>query len=74
MNGGHSLVSMLLGNPKMKAHVFDLMRWNYSQPVASLLRSTFPGRIELMEVPHFDWANHPSDDVPCHHPTHPPLL
>ena len=49
MNGGHSVVSMLQGNPQVKAHVFDLMNWNYSRPVASLLKSTFRDRFELHE-------------------------
>lgn len=49
MNGGHSLVAMLLGNPNVKAHVFDLMRWNYSQPVARLLKATFRERFDLHE-------------------------
>lgn len=49
MNGGHSVVAMMLANPKVNAHVFDLMRWNYSQPVKSLLSATFRSRFELHE-------------------------
>ena len=40
---------MLLGNPRIKAHVFDLMRWNYSAPAAQLLRATFSHRFHLHE-------------------------
>lgn len=54
MNGGHSVVAMLLGNPRLKVHVFDLMRWNYSQPVAMLLKATFRERFELHEGFSFD--------------------
>lgn len=49
MNGGHSLVAMLLGNPNATAHVFDLMKWNYSRPVANLLKVTFRERLDLHE-------------------------
>jgi hypothetical protein len=30
MNGGHSLVAVLLSNSAVTAHVFDLFRWRYS--------------------------------------------
>ena len=63
MNGGHSAVAMLLANPQLKGHFFDLMRWNYSQPVARLLRSSFGERFSLREgysydtvPPWLDWA------------------
>lgn len=49
MNGAHSTVAMLLANERAHAHVFDLMRWNYSQPVAALLRATFRERFSLSE-------------------------
>lgn len=49
MNGGHSVSAMLLGNPRVQVQVFDLMRWNYSQPVAQLLKARFGERFQLTE-------------------------
>lgn len=45
MNGGHSLSAMLLANPRLTVHVFDLFKWQYSWPVFQLLNSSFPGRL-----------------------------
>ena len=47
MNGGHSVSAMLLANPSVKAHVFDVMKLKYSWPVASLLEVSFRDRFEL---------------------------
>lgn len=47
MNGGHSVVAMLLANERASAHVFDLMQWNYSRPVNDLLRMTFGERFSM---------------------------
>ena len=45
MNGGHSLVAMLLAKPTLAVHVFDLFKWEYSVPVANLVNHTFRGRV-----------------------------
>lgn len=45
MNGGHSLCAMLLANPALRAHVFDLFAWSYSWPIARLINTTFAGRV-----------------------------
>ena len=47
MNGGHSLMAMLLANPRLHADVFDLFKWKYSWSAASLINATFPGRATL---------------------------
>ena len=47
MNGGHSAAAMLHANPRLAVHSFDLMHWNYSWPVAHLLRTSFRGRFHL---------------------------
>ena len=52
MNGGHSSTAMLLANPNVTAHVFDLLAFNYSRPVAKLLRTRFGDRFEL----HAGWS------------------
>lgn len=57
MNGGHSVVAMLLANPRMHAHTFDLMRWNYSWPAAKLLQARFGQRLEL--TPGYSWDTLP---------------
>ena len=47
MNGGHSASAMLLANPLLTVHSFDIMYWNYSWPVARLLSTTFGQRFVL---------------------------
>ena len=47
MNGGHSTVAMLLASPNVSAHVFDILAYRYSAPVATLLRTRFGARFEL---------------------------
>ena len=47
MNGGHSAVAMLHANPSLRVHTFDIMFWNYSWPIAHLLRTLFGGRFTL---------------------------
>ena len=47
MNGGHSTVAMLLANPRLTAHVFDMMAFGYSPHVARLLRLRFGDRFQL---------------------------
>lgn len=47
MNGGHSTVAMLLANPTLTVHTFDLMAWPYSEPVAKLLKLRFGNRFVL---------------------------
>ena len=49
MNGGHSLMAMLLANPRLHADVFDLFKWKYSWSAASLINATFPGRATFHE-------------------------
>ena len=47
MNGGHSLAAMLLAHADLECHVFDLFKWRYSEPVASLLNHTYRGRVRF---------------------------
>lgn len=47
MNGGHSVVAMLLANPAVKADVFDVMKLKYSQPIADLLSTSFGERFSV---------------------------
>lgn len=51
MNGGHSVTAMLLANPRVVAHVFDIMKLKYSWPVADLLSINFRERFELHAGP-----------------------
>ena len=44
MNGGHSASAMLLANPSLVVHSFDLMFWNYSAPVVHMLSTAFGER------------------------------
>ena len=44
MNGGHSVVSMLLAHPNLTAHVFDPLEYDYSAPVVTLLTNSFQER------------------------------
>jgi len=46
-NGGHSSAAMLLANPRLTVHAFDLMAWHYSNATSALLRSTFGKRFRL---------------------------
>lgn len=47
MNGGHSVVSMLLAHPNLTAHVFDPLEYDYSAPVVTLLTNSFQERFVL---------------------------
>lgn len=47
MNVGHSTVAMLIANPQLVAHVFDLGAFRWSEPVSTLLRAHFADRFEL---------------------------
>ena len=47
MNGGHSVVAMLEANPNVTCDVFDLMMWNYSEPIAALLTARYGHRFRL---------------------------
>lgn len=47
MNVGHSTVAMLVANPQITAHVFDLGAFRWSEPVATLLRAHFGHRFQL---------------------------
>ena len=53
MNGGHSLVAVLLANADVTAHVFDLFKWQYSWPAAKLLNASFGGRLHF----HPGWSH-----------------
>jgi predicted O-methyltransferase YrrM len=46
-NGGHSAVAMLLANPQLVVHSFDLLMWKYSRPILALLTAQFGGRLNL---------------------------
>ena len=46
-NGGHSSAAMLLANPTLTVHAFDLMGWDYSNVTAALLRTTFGRRFRM---------------------------
>ena len=48
MNGGHSASAMLLANPSLIVHSFDIMHWPYSPRVSQLLSTAFGSRF----VPH----------------------
>lgn len=45
--GSHSLVTMLLANPRIQAHVLDPLEYPYSAPVAALLRASFGERLTI---------------------------
>jgi len=47
LNGGHSSVAMLLANPKLVVHAFDLLAWPYSHPVVKLLKLRFGERFQI---------------------------
>ena len=47
MNGGHSVVAMLLSNPRLSAHVFDPFEYPYSERVATLLTTSFGERLKI---------------------------
>ena len=47
MNGGHSAAAMLIANPSLVVHSFDIMFWNYSWPVANMLKTGFGRRFIL---------------------------
>ena len=50
MNGGHSLAAMMLARAGLRAHVFDLLKWRYSWPAATLINATFgAGRVAFYE-------------------------
>ena len=51
MNGGHSAAAMLIGNPRVVVHSFDLYEHEYAGPAASLLNLTFGNR----------FVSHPGD-------------
>ena len=51
MNGGHSVTAMLLANPRVVAHVFDIMKLKYSLPIAELLSISFRERFQLHAGP-----------------------
>ena len=54
MNGGHSLAAVLLSNANVTAHVFDLFKWRYSWPAATLLNASFCGRLNFYP----GWSHH----------------
>lgn len=68
-NGGHSATAMLLANPRLTVHSFDLQIWNYSAPLASVLRVQFGARFTMhagnsqATVPEWARANPASCDV-----------
>jgi len=47
MNGGHATAAMLTANPDLVAHVFDMLDFNYSKPVAAFLSTVFGERFVL---------------------------
>ena len=46
-NGGHSAAAMLLANPRLMVHSFDLMAWGYSEQAVSLLQLQFGERFKM---------------------------
>ena len=52
MNGGHSVVSMLLAHPNLTAHVFDPLEYDYSAPVVTLLTNSFQERFVITKGAH----------------------
>ena len=47
MNGGHSVAAMLQANENISVHVFDLMSFNYSYPIANILAAHFSKRFHI---------------------------
>ena len=47
LNGGHSAAAMLLANPELTVHSFDLLAWPYSEPVVRLLQLRFGHRFHV---------------------------
>ena len=46
-NGGHSAAAMLLANPRLLVHSFDLMAWRYSNVTSSVLKTMFGPRLTM---------------------------
>ena len=46
-NGGHSAAAMLLANPRLQVHSFDLMAWRYSNRSLELLTTMFGPRLTM---------------------------
>ena len=46
-NGGHSAAAMLLANPGLLVHSFDLMAWRYSNRSQDLLKTMFGPRLTM---------------------------
>lgn len=49
VNAGHSLLVMLLSNPKLKIYSFDILYHPYTRPCVEYLNSQFNNRITLIE-------------------------
>ncbi|KAK3244343.1 hypothetical protein CYMTET_46039 [Cymbomonas tetramitiformis] len=47
MNAGHGTLAMLLANPRLQVHTFDLMAWKYSEPHAKLIRVMYPKQFHI---------------------------
>ena len=68
-NGGHSSAAMLLANPKLVVHSFDLMMWAYSDRAAALLKLQFGTRFHIQKgnsletVPQFTREHKEACDV-----------
>lgn len=46
-NGGHSAAAMLLTNPRVTVHAFDLMAWPYSNATSALISAQFGARFNM---------------------------
>ena len=46
-NGGHSAAAMLLANPALQVHSFDLMAWRYSNRSQDILKTMFGPRLTM---------------------------
>jgi len=68
-NGGHSSAAMLLADPRVTVHAFDLLAWAYSQRVVELLKTVFGERFQMHNgssfrtVPAWTEVQHASCDV-----------
>lgn len=47
MNAGHGTVAMLLANPKLTVYSFDIMKFNYSKPIHTMISHYFQERYTM---------------------------
>ena len=57
-NAGHSAALILVSDPAVTIHSFDLMSFNYSWPVAHLLNESFGQRLRILTGPSGNTLRH----------------